>query len=69
MALRDFFRGRGIGRGGAPGGRMGGPEAGGPDGICVCTNPECKYEMSHDRGIPCTEIKCPKCGSPMTRKA
>lgn len=46
----------------------GGPEAAGPGGICVCTNPSCGYEMPHDRGTPCSEIPCPKCGSPMTRK-
>jgi predicted DNA-binding protein (UPF0251 family) len=56
-------RGRGAGRG-----RMGGPFAAGPGGVCVCTNPECKNEVSHQAGVPCYQAKCPKCGSPMVRK-
>ncbi len=63
--------GRGIGRGvgqGAGRGRMGGPFAAGPGGICVCTNPECKNEATHQVGVPCYQMKCPKCGSPMVRK-
>ena len=38
----------------------------GPEGYCVC--PKCKYRIKHKRGIPCSTIKCPKCGSQMTRK-
>ncbi len=64
--------GRGRGRGPAPGGagrgRMGGPLAAGPGGVCVCTNPECKKEISHQVGVPCYQMKCPKCGSPMIRQ-
>ncbi len=37
----------------------------GPGGKCVCT--KCGYEAEHQRGIPCSTIKCLKCGSPMTR--
>lgn len=58
-------RGRGKGRGG---GRMGGPFAAGPGGFCVCTNPDCKNEIAHKRGVPCYQEKCPKCGSPMVRR-
>lgn len=54
---------RGQGRG-----RMGGPFAAGPGGICVCTNQECKHEVPHQVGIPCFQQKCPKCESPMVRK-
>ncbi len=68
MTMKDFFSNIGLGRGGQPGGRMGGANAGGPGGTCRCTNPNCGYEMPHDRGMPCNEITCPKCGSPMTRK-
>lgn len=50
-------------------GRMGGPVAGGPDGTCICTNPDCKAEVPHQTGVPCSDQKCPKCGSSMTRKA
>jgi hypothetical protein len=46
-------------------GRMGGPEAGGPGGMCVC--PECGHRLEHDTGQPCYEITCPQCGAKMTR--
>ena len=60
----------GMGPGGAQGGRrlgrMGGPSAAGPGGYCVCT--QCGHQEPHERGIPCTQRQCPKCGAPMTRK-
>jgi hypothetical protein len=59
-------QGRGMGLGGGRG-RMGGSAAG-LGGACICVNPECKYQASHQRGTPCYQMKCPKCGSPMTRK-
>ena len=52
---------RGFGRG-----RMGGPLAGGPRGICKC--PKCGYEEPQIKGQPCMSKKCPKCGTSMTRK-
>jgi len=45
--------------------RMGGPFAAGPGGVCIC--PECGYKQKHQRGVPCLNIKCPKCGNPLTR--
>jgi len=59
--------GSGAGGGGRGGGRgrMGGPLAAGPDGECVC--PQCGHREPHQRGVPCTEHKCPKCGIAMTR--
>jgi len=30
---------------------------------CVC--PECGYKEQAQRGIPCTERKCPKCNTQM----
>ncbi len=39
---------------------------GGPGGQCVC--PECGAELSHERGIPCSQMRCLKCSSAMTRK-
>jgi predicted DNA-binding protein (UPF0251 family) len=65
--VMPFGFGRGVGRGGGRG-RMGGPFSAGPGGVCLCTNPECKNEVSHQAGVPCYQMKCPKCGSPMVRK-
>ena len=56
------FRMVGLGRGR---GRMGGFGLG-PGGECVCTN--CGHTVPHQRGVPCYQMKCPKCGSPMTRR-
>ena len=54
--------GRGMGRG-----RMGGNKPGaGPDGNCVC--PKCWTTIPHQRGKPCYEYSCPKCGAPMMRE-
>lgn len=48
-------------------GRMGGPLAGGPDGQCVC--PKCGAKSEHETGKPCADMKCPECGTVMTRAA
>ena len=37
----------------------------GPGGSCIC--PNCGYKMPHSQGTPCNQIKCPKCGTIMTR--
>ncbi len=47
-----------------PRGRMGGFGAG-PSGDCLC--PKCGFRSAHQRGVPCYNQKCPKCGSVMTR--
>ena len=39
----------------------------GPGGECVC--PKCGYKAPHQRGVPCYQQKCPKCGSMMTRSS
>jgi predicted Fe-Mo cluster-binding NifX family protein len=54
---------RGQGAGGA--GRMGGPNAAGPGGFCVC--PKCGEKVTHAASQPCLQMLCPKCGLPMTR--
>ena len=46
---RDFMSGRGQGLGGSA--------------DCVC--PKCGEKAPHQRGIPCFNTKCPKCGTPM----
>ena len=57
--------GQGLGMGrGAGRGRMGGRGAG-PGGYCIC--PSCGTKAPHERGIPCSTKKCPKCGAFMTR--
>ncbi len=38
----------------------------GPDGFCVCS--ACGYRKPHERGVPCAQEKCPKCGAPMFRE-
>ena len=35
-------------------------------GSCIC--PKCKTKAIHQRGVPCYQQNCPKCGSPMTRE-
>ena len=55
----------GFGRGRGGRGRMRGPFAAGPGGTCVC--PSCKNKVPHQAGVPCYQMKCPKCGTPMVR--
>jgi len=73
----DFMKGRnrgGMGPGGGQGqgrvgqgrGRMGGPLAGGAVGTCLC--PNCGHREPHERGAPCVQKRCPKCGTAMTRE-
>jgi len=56
--------GRGLGRGGGRGRQPDGFGLG-PSGECVC--PSCGAKTPHQRGVPCYQVKCPKCNSPMTR--
>jgi hypothetical protein len=53
--------GRGRGRG-----RRGGPR--GADGTSSCVCPKCGHKEPHKRGTPCSEVKCPECGTPMKGK-
>ena len=38
----------------------------GPNGKCVC--PKCGYAQEHQRGIPCSTIKCSYCNSNLERR-
>jgi len=38
----------------------------GPEGYCVCS--KCGYKKKHERGAPCSTIKCPKCKINLTRE-
>jgi hypothetical protein len=57
---------QGQGRVGQGRGRMGGSLAGGVPGTCRC--PGCGHREPHERGAPCAQKKCPKCGNVMTRE-
>lgn len=37
----------------------------GPDGYCVCD--KCGYKTPHQRGVPCSSLKCPRCNKNLTR--
>ncbi len=37
----------------------------GPGGDCICA--KCGYKTEHQKGVPCSTIKCPECGDLMTR--
>lgn len=57
-------RGAGSGAGGQGRGRMGGFGLG-AGGDCVCAG--CGNRVAHQRGVPCNQMKCPKCGAVLTR--
>ncbi|KPJ55175.1 hypothetical protein AMJ47_01520 [Parcubacteria bacterium DG_72] len=63
-AAQGLGTGRGLGRGGGRGRQPGGFGLG-PGGECLC--PNCGTKTPHQRGVPCYEHRCPKCGQAMTR--
>jgi predicted Fe-Mo cluster-binding NifX family protein len=36
-----------------------------PGGLCVCL--ACGFKAPHEQGIPCIQVRCPRCGQPMDR--
>ena len=38
----------------------------GAGGNCIC--PKCGTVTPHQRGVPCQEARCPKCGAKMLRE-
>lgn len=66
---RGGGQGGGGGRGGGAGSARGARNRGGgfgPGGFCVCA--KCGEKIQHERGVKCTELKCPKCGTPLVRE-
>jgi predicted Fe-Mo cluster-binding NifX family protein len=59
-------KGAGQGRRGQGKGRMGGPRSAGAVGMCIC--PQCGHSEPHERGVPCTQKQCPKCGAALARQ-
>jgi predicted Fe-Mo cluster-binding NifX family protein len=57
---------KGWGQGGRGRGHMGGSQAAGSAGNCIC--PQCGQTEPYQRSVPCVERKCPKCGTDMTRQ-
>jgi len=38
----------------------------GPSGYCICS--KCGYKIAHQRGIPCSDLECPKCHIKLIRE-
>ena len=57
-------QGKGLGLGGGRGKNKGG--AYGNGGYCICA--KCRTKVSHQQGVKCTTLKCPKCGHTMIRE-
>jgi len=73
QAQVDYFKppaglGRGFGwqRRGRFKEKIAGARALGPGGYCVCK--KCNYRIEHERGIPCSTLRCPNCNSPLMRE-
>jgi len=66
-----FSRGAGMGRGAGAGIRSGGGQGAGRGagfgGPSSCKCPKCGKTVPHSRGMPCTQMKCPECGSYLIR--
>lgn len=68
--MTRFGRNIGIGRGKGlwPGSGRGKNNGGayGTGGYCICA--KCGTKVSHQQGVKCTTLKCPKCGHTMVRE-
>jgi electron transport complex protein RnfB len=58
-------------RGGQGGGQGGGRGRKGGQGLglggqCYC--PNCGHRQAHQRGVPCYDLRCPKCEAPLMRE-
>lgn len=58
--------GRRIGISGGMGRNRGNRAGAGPSGNCIC--PKCGAKATHDVGVPCSSVRCPKCNSLMIRE-
>jgi len=38
----------------------------GTGGTSTCYCPKCKTQIPHQRGVPCSQQKCPTCGGALT---
>ena len=45
---------------------VGGAEGKGPDGYCICE--KCGYKTFHQKGEPCSKLKCPTCNIDLKRE-
>jgi len=61
---RGSGQGGGVGKEGGQGRNKGG--AYGKGGYCICA--KCGTKVSHQQGVKCTTLKCPKCGHTMVRE-
>ena len=61
-----FGRGFGWQRRGRFRGEIETAKGGGPGGYCIC--PKCGYKITHERGVPCSTLECPKCKINLVRE-
>lgn len=62
----EFEKGFGWQKRGKFKGEIEGARGEGLDGYCFC--PKCGYKVDHERGVPCSNLKCPKCKINLTRE-
>jgi len=65
-SVQGSGQGSGRGRGNCRGMGGGAGISSGPGGECLCLS--CGSITAHEAGVPCYQVKCPKCGLNMTRR-